>query len=639
MENSSNTSLPSKKCMKCREKSDILLSPHPAFRVNESCAHIFCQRCFKKENETSTNHAFKCPCCHMLVYENIQSIDEAILLGEASTLSDYISPRLEGDTMIAEEDVAKIHRINNLVIEKLEIVFRFNPTNFNVIYFLFLSCMYGHKFLIAHKQFRFMNFYTLKLFDYSFKIYDHPTIERYGFIKMECCHELTRIFHVYHNYPTALKYAKLAYEHCLRSSHHDNLQAYKGVYIKYRADFTNLPPLRFAVGDEIEFLHELETGSEWKQGKVVEFYYRERDFDISFSAPYRLQLLDGSTDMSPVYAWVKADLDRYVRKVGVRSIEDTRYQARLDAKVEELEHVYCSNEFIHGIYCTLSQDHEFVEMLQSVWQIELSELMLSHFRILVMHRQPLVRTNSGYHAPSSEEVIAGIKAYFDPAHRSEDAPPSAYSEDSFSQWVKLKVLNILRGLPSDSPVDKADVQGLLLDSIRIYLSMLLQQDLSTLHVDLTVRHDFTVPQELSEALSRVVTLHDIAIIRSGATCDTALEDFLDAWMDLHRCLENPSAGSACECPFVYFFVKFCLDHGTGVPKLALALYDRMNLQLSREFIRRANATCELNRLDQSTGQVKFKNCSRCKAVIYCSRECQTAHYPEHKKLCMEHATG
>ena len=100
-------------------------------------------------------------------------------------------------------------------------------------------------------------------------------------------------------------------------------------------------------------------------------------------------------------------------------------------------------------------------------------------------------------------------------------------------------------------------------------------------------------------------------------------------------MENLDAGPACECPWIYYLVKYSLDHRGGVPKLALALYDRMNMQLSREFIRCANPTCELNRLDKSTGQVKFKKCSRCHAVIYCSRECQVTHYPEHKTYCRE----
>ena len=109
--------------------------------------------------------------------------------------------------------------------------------------------------------------------------------------------------------------------------------------------------------------------------------------------------------------------------------------------------------------------------------------------------------------------------------------------------------------------------------------------------------------------------------------------FLILWKNFVNYIDKSGLGLACECPFVYFFVKYCLDQGVGVPKPALVVYDRMNMQLSREFIRCANPSCELNKLDQSTGKVKFKQCGRCLAVIYCSRECQVAHYPEHKRLC------
>ena len=251
------------------------------------------------------------------------------------------------------------------------------------------------------------------------------------------------IFYANRNYSAALKHSKHAYEQCLRSSDHRELFTYKSLYLKSRAAFAELPPLRFAVGDEVEFLPELETGSEWKLGRVVELYYRERDFDITFCAPYRLQLLDDSdSDQPPVYAWVKADIDRYVRKVGNRSIEETRYQARLDAKVAELSLVYWSVELIKDIYTTLAQDREFVEMLQSVWQdrefvemlqsvwqVELSKPMLNLYRLLVMSREPFLRTDTGYHIPTADEVIAAIRAFFDPSHLSSDAAPSAAGQD------------------------------------------------------------------------------------------------------------------------------------------------------------------------------------------------------------------
>ena len=150
--------------------------------------------------------------------------------------------------------------------------------------------------------------------------------------------------------------------------------------------------------------------------------------------------------------------------------------------------------------------------------------------------------------------------------------------------------------------------------------------------------DFAVPPEMSQTISRASTFRDITNMLLGVKHVTKSVHYISAWIGLHGCLEHPNVGNACECPFVYFFVKRCLDQGWGVPKLALTVYDRMNMLLSREFIRCANPTCELNKLDKSTGKVKFKQCSRCKTGIYCSRECQVAHYPEHKRLCREHPT-
>ena len=463
------------------------------------------------------------------------------------------------------------------------------------------------------------------------------------------------IFYVNQNYPSALKYSKLAYEHCLRSSDHSDAPGCKYIYVKSRAAFAKLPPLRFAVGDEVEFLHELETGSEWKRGKIAELYYRERDFDMSFTAPYRLQILDDtdSTDLPPVNAWVKADTDRYIRKVGVRSIEGTRYQAKLDFKIKGLARVYCSEEFIRSIYRTLAQDREFVCMLQSVWQVELSESVIRKYRLLVMYREPLVRTNTGYHLPSSEEVIAGIREFFDPAHLSGDAAPSAVGEEKDYKQIRAEIIDSFRGFPprTFNFVMDSTVQGLLLYGC-IICGMLLEmlpatRSVSTVKLDpswptlkvYNQQHDFTVPLQMSKAISKVSSSEELRYLVSYFNYYERLNMLIIVWVAVHTCLEDPDVGSACECPFVYFFVKYCLEQSMGVPKLALAVYDRMNMQLSREFIRCANPACELNKLDQSTGQVRFKKCSRCEAVIYCSRECQVAHYPEHKRLCREHSTG
>ena len=110
-----------------------------------------------------------------------------------------------------------------------------------------------------------------------------------------------------------------------------------------------------------------------------------------------------------------------------------------------------------------------------------------------------------------------------------------------------------------------------------------------------------------------------------------------AYLDPHK-QERQAMGQAAvdetsECPLIYFFVKYYLTQGIEIPRLPLAVYDRMNMQLSREFIRCANPTCEINNRLELSADVKFKKCSRCLAVIYCSRECQVAHYPKHKACC------
>ena len=479
-------------------------------------------------------------------------------------------------------------------------------------------------------------------------------------IRTDCYYRLSRAFYTLHNPSAALKYSKLAYEHCLRSPNRTKLNNYKLYFHMTRLDLEKLPPLRFAVGDEVEFLHELETGSgsDWRLGRVVEQHYWERDFAISFSASYRLQLLDDShfPKQPPIYACVEADIDRYIRKVGVRSIEDTRYQARLDAKVAELARVYCSKEFIIDIYVSLALDLEFVDMLESVWRIKLSVYILHKYRMFVMYRQPLVRTDTGYHVPSSEEVIAGIKAYFDPAHLSGEVTPTAAGEDSDSQPIRDDIISMLRDVhltTFSGNRDEESHRGLLFRSVKAYFWTLsyhygLDSTLSRTCVDahdwsrdLSVPSEvsgFSVPAWVSKAISQSATTNDMWLVQSNCGDDTPLVRYLATWIPINICVEESNAGPACECPFVYFCVKFCLDQGVGVPKRALALYDRMNMQLSREFIRCANTSCELNKLDKSTGQVKFKMCSRCKAVIYCSRECQVAHYPEHKRLCKEHST-
>ena len=659
MANSSLVSLPRSKCMKCRDERTFLMSSDIYFsEVNGYCTrHQFCQACFRKENitlieESTANVIFKCPCCHGRFYKDILSIDEAVLIGEAFTASNYIHNHLTTPVHIAmtQERIKSISDINKIVIDKFESALLLNPTSFNIIYTLFLIYCDGHLFLYQHNLLDNLSleFYNIKSFDYSLKVTHHPILMTSGNrarILGECLHQLAFVFYLYNNYSPALQFSKLAYEQRIRAfEDNGQLASYKDLYLKSRTAFAAMPPLRFAVGDEVEVLHECDGTEEWKLGKVDVLHHWDYGFEIGFTASYRVQLNDSSDP--PVYAMVKADIDRYVRRVGVRSIEDTRYQARLDAKVDELSRVYCSKDFLHEMYRMLVQDLEFVEMMQSVWQIELSERIISLYHLLVLCRLPLVRTDSGYHMPTIDEVIAAIRAFFDPVYLSTDAAPVVtVGGEVDSQRSRTNILSMLRGTFTDLMVfiHDSDVHGHMLRSIKAYIDMLTissTSDSTESYLNLfDPCSDLTVPVEMSEAISKASTMKDLTRLQSEATSSPMLRHYLTAWIWLQACLENSYAGPACECAYVYFFVKYCLDRDLGVPKLALAVYDRMHIQLSREFIRCANPICELNKLDKSTGQVKFKKCSRCHAVIYCSRDCQVAHYPEHKKLCTKPSTN
>ena len=331
----------------------------------------------------------------------------------------------------------------------------------------------------------------------------------------------------------------------------------------------------------------------------------------------------------------------------MESMEGTPNQSRLNAKVEELAHVFCSNEFIHDIYLTLAQDREFIDYLYSKWEIELSEETLLLYRMLEMYKQSLVRIDTGYHVPTTAEVTAGIRAFFDP----KDcvlAASSAACNTRFTPAKRMKALIISMLQHNHVMVDQAS-QMFTVDCLEaaylrafcsypfLYFDMVSRIDLIPL-----IENGFSVPlpsqytaSEVSDVLSTVTATGRLDSLISDTQYASVRLIFM-LWKCFMIFLDKAGTGSACECPLIYFFVRYSLGQGVGVPKPAQAVYDRMNMQLSK-MPKCANPTCELNKLNKSTDQVTFKQCSRCLAVIYCSKECQVAHYPRHKKFCQTHS--
>ena len=158
------------------------------------------------------------------------SIEEAILIGEAATLNEHITPiLLSSDTIIPRENVSDVRKVSMMVVERLEKALLLNPSSFYSLYFLFLAYNYSRLFLTRQKVNDLLesqattidSFIILsesKIIDYSFKLLDDSAIpEGYDFIRGECHYMLESIFSKYPNIPAAHKHAKLAYEHCIRS--------------------------------------------------------------------------------------------------------------------------------------------------------------------------------------------------------------------------------------------------------------------------------------------------------------------------------------------------------------------------------------------------------------------------------------
>ena len=395
----------------------------------------------------------------------------------------------------------------------------------------------------------------------------------------------------------------------------------------------------FTAGDVVECYVESADGKGgvYKFGRVSELHYRESSFPLEFMAPYRIELCPehDSADQPPAYAWVKADIDRYVRKVSVKIIEESRQRARLGVKIKELALVYCSKEFMLEVYRTLKQDQAFVDRLRSEWEIELTQRVVCLYRMLVMYRQPLVHTNSGYHLPTTAEVIAGIKAYFTKAAVTKS---TRFSTKDVEIMILRTPERPARAMLKGSESAISHYIRFFTYYLEWYKHVRAAKDAATDHSMTLIERGFSLPPPVSclspsvlKAFSTAKPHQFAGIAKESGSADVAI--LAQLWTAMCSFIEECDTELAAECPFIYFFVKYCLDHGMGVPKAALAVHDRMNMQLSREFIRCANPACELNELGKSTGQVKFKKCSRCEAVNYCSRECQLAHFPVHKKSC------
>src|SRR5688572_32557850 len=87
--------------------------------------------------------------------------------------------------------------------------------------------------------------------------------------------------------------------------------------------------------------------------------------------------------------------------------------------------------------------------------------------------------------------------------------------------------------------------------------------------------------------------------------------------------------------------QYCAVEPSGVLHLAWHCLSRYCLEYTRELVcapvqgKPYNVTRDCNGCNKSRlgGRGGRWRCGRCRVAVYCNRECQRAHWPEHKKVC------
>ena len=94
--------------------------------------------CFKKNNITikeNDQYKFICPSCDYQFANKYDSIDEAILVGEATTIINYLDTLIQLGIYV--DDVNKCINTYKSIISKLESNLQSNKINFETLYTLF----------------------------------------------------------------------------------------------------------------------------------------------------------------------------------------------------------------------------------------------------------------------------------------------------------------------------------------------------------------------------------------------------------------------------------------------------------------------------------------------------------------------
>ena len=229
------------RCLKCDCNRNLLCAYSGLFVKVGNCDHIFCEDCFRKDNydvNNQINKKFGCPFCKEQFYNYFQTLDEAVLLGEAAFYSYKIG--LNQMRHVGSNDGIHIHILQNKAIEKCEKALELNENSFAALCCLILYLNNGvheYRHLLKRPDFNSLpiergNLNELKYYynrKYScflklFEIFideagrhrfDKPLVSEPGYYYAL----YAQSFYHSHNFSAAFRYSKIAYEYSIRLPH------------------------------------------------------------------------------------------------------------------------------------------------------------------------------------------------------------------------------------------------------------------------------------------------------------------------------------------------------------------------------------------------------------------------------------
>jgi hypothetical protein len=253
------------KCGKCDVEAD---EGKYLLKVHSSCPYLQCESCFRISNTAPSGPFVCCAQCSEDSKINVDSIDAAVLYYKGVYCLEVL--RDAGDGYLSGA-------------KHFESILRNYPDHYQAQ--SLLTRCYHHAYAGSKlvQKWEIIANSSLKCIELAKKCNDKDDIE--------CRRRLCEVFIRYANPHAALMHINVAMQ--LLAEGEETESVPRGILSSTQLQqiamsrFTNLPPLRFRIGDPVE-CHVGNMG--WKSGMVVDYWYREDSFPLNLTAPYQVRL-------------------------------------------------------------------------------------------------------------------------------------------------------------------------------------------------------------------------------------------------------------------------------------------------------------------------------------------------------------